>query len=120
MKLTPHTFHTVFGDALRVSDRSAFISDWSLSTIWNDDPDDDIPPERLRQLGKIWDAAHLSIRDIRAETGLSQVKFGEAFAIPRRSIENWESETTEAPPYTRLLLANAVGIIDLNEIREIN
>ena len=119
MKLTPHAFHTIFVDALRVADRIAFISEWSLSSIWNDDPADDIPSERLIQLGRIWDAAHLSIRDIRAETGLSQVKFGEAFSIPRRSIENWESETTEAPPYTRLLLANAVGIINLNEIREI-
>ena len=119
MKLTPHTFHTIFCDALRAADRSAFISDWSLSTIWNVDPADEIPSERLIQLGRIWNAAHLSIRDIRAETGLSQVKFGEAFAIPRRSVENWESETSEVPPYTRLLLAHAVGLIDLDEIREI-
>lgn len=120
MKLNPHAFHTIFVDALRVADRIAFISEWSLSSIWNDDSADDIPSERLIQLGRIWDAAHLSIRDIRAETGLSQVKFGEAFSIPRRSIENWESETSEVPPYTRLLLAHAVGLIDLDEIREIN
>ena len=118
MKLTPHTFNTIFGDALRAADRIAFISDWSMSSIWNDDPADDIPPERISILGAIWDAAHLSIRDIRAETGLSQVKFGEAFAIPRRTIENWESETTDAPPYIRLLLSHAVGLIDLYEIRE--
>ena len=119
MKLNPHTFYTIFGDALRVSDRSAFVSDWSLSSLWEDDPDDDIPPERLRQLGTIWDAAHISIRDIRAETGLSQIKFCEAFAIPHRTLQHWEGGTREAPPYTRLLLANAVGVIDLNEIREI-
>lgn len=119
MKLTPHTFHTIFGDALRAADRSVFISEWSFSTLCNDDPADDIPPERISILGAIWNAAHLSIRDIRAETGLSQVKFGEAFAIPRRSIENWESGTTDAPPYISLLLAHAVGLIDLDEIREI-
>ena len=118
-KLNPHDFYAVFGDALRVSDRSEFISEYALSSIWNDDPADDIPPERLRQLGMIWDAAHISIRDIRTTTGLSQVKFGEAFAIPLRTIQHWEGGTREVPPYTRLLLANAVGIIDLNEIREI-
>ena len=119
MKLNPHTFSTIFGDALRVSDRSEFISEYALSSIWNDDPDDDIPSERLHQLGMIWDAAHISIRDIRVATGLSQVKFCEAFAIPLRTIQHWEGGTREAPLYTRLLLANAVGIIDLNEIREI-
>lgn len=119
-KLNPHTFSAIFGDALRVSDRSEFISEYALSSIWNDDPANDIPPERLRQLGTIWDAAHISIRDIRAVTGLSQVKFGEAFAIPLRTIQHWEGGTREAPPYTRLLLANAVGLIDLDEIREIN
>ena len=118
MKLNPHTFSTIFGDALRVADRSAFISDWSLSTIWNDDPDDDIPPERLRQLGTIWDAAHITIKQIRTSTGLSQIKFCEAFAIPHRTLQHWEGGTREAPPYTRLLLANAVGLIDLDEIRE--
>ena len=32
----------------------------------------------------------LTIKEIRAISGLSQVKFGEKYGIPRRAIESWE------------------------------
>ena len=48
------------------------------------------------------------IRDIRAMSGLSQVKFAKFYGIPRRSIENWESGTSECPTYVVNLLRRAV------------
>lgn len=39
------------------------------------------------------------IRAIRAETGLSQVAFGAALHIPRRTIEQWESGDRSCPTY---------------------
>ena len=57
-------FSLLFGEALASNDRDAFVSDWSLSSIWEDSPEDDIPQERISQLGSIWDAAHRSVREI--------------------------------------------------------
>ena len=60
------------------------------------------------------------IRTIRAETGLSQVAFGAALHIPRRTIEEWESGGRSCPPYVIELIAYRVQHDDsLNkEIKE--
>lgn len=42
---------------------------------------------------------------IRAETGLSQVGFGAALGIPRRTIEAWETGIRKCPPYVVELIA---------------
>ena len=56
----------------------------------------------------IHDMAHRGIKAIRAVTGLSQQAFGEAYGIPRRSIQNWESGINSAPTYTVMHLGFAV------------
>ena len=48
------------------------------------------------------------IRAIRAETGLSQVAFGAALHIPRRTIEEWETGNRSCPPYVVELIAYRV------------
>lgn len=48
------------------------------------------------------------IRAIRAETGLSQVAFGAALHIPRRTIEEWEAGNRSCPPYVIDLIAYRV------------
>ena len=61
-------------------------------------------------LGQLWDAAHLTIRDIRAHTGLSQAAFAVRYCIPRRTVENWEAGDRQCADYVRLLLAEAAGL----------
>ena len=60
------------------------------------------------------------IRTIRAGTGLSQVAFGAALHIPRRTIEEWEAGNRSCPPYVVELIAYRVQHDDsLNkEIKE--
>ena len=48
------------------------------------------------------------IREIRALTGLSQVKFGKMYDIPPHTIENWEMGTRRPPEYLLKLLERAV------------
>lgn len=55
----------------------------------------------------------MTIKEIRSITGLSQVKFGKMYDIPRRTIENWEAaedikDHHECPVYVRKLLERAV------------
>lgn len=110
--MTDKQFCSIFLDALsnEGASREAFVSDWTLSSIWDDDDNQDIPEERIAEIGGIWDVAHLTICDIRQYTGLSQAKFATRFCIPRRSIEDWESGARHCPDYLRLLLAQAVGL----------
>lgn len=109
--MTDKQFYSIFSDALSNdgASREAFVSDWALSSIWDDDGQD-IPEDRIAEIGDIWDVAHLTIYDIRQHTGLSQAKFAIRFCIPRRSVEDWESGTRHCPDYLRLLLAQAVGL----------
>lgn len=108
--MTDKQFYSIFSDALsnEGASREAFVSDWALSSIWDDGQD--IPEDRIAEIGDIWDVAHLTICDIRQHTGLSQAKFATRFCIPRRSIEDWESGARKCPDYLRLLLAQTVGL----------
>ena len=110
--MTDKQFKKIYTDAVRsdITDRDAFVSDWALSTIWDDPADADPAQERLDEIGAVWDVAHLSVADIRAATGLTQVAFATRYCIPRRSVENWESGVSRCPDYLRLLLAQAVGV----------
>lgn len=110
--MTDFQFNVLWAEALTSTDRDAFISDAALSSIWGDAPDAAIPDDRLQQLGQLWDAAHLTVKAIRAATGLSQAAFAQRFFIPRRTVENWESGTNTCPVYVRLLLAQAVGLYE--------
>lgn len=109
--MTDKQFNTVFSDALSAADRDAFVSDWALSTLFaGDDEEAPVDPALVGELGHVWDVAHLSVSDIRAATGLTQVAFATRYCIPRRSVENWESGVSRCPDYLRLLLAQAVGV----------
>lgn len=106
------TFYLIFGDAIASNDRDAFVSDWSLSSIWCDGPDTEIPADRPDQLGSIWDAAHRSVREIAKLSGLSQRKLAERFCIPYRSIEDWCRGLHNPPDYVRLMMQECLGLID--------
>lgn len=104
--MTDNIFATAWAEALSdaYADRDAYVSDLALSSIWGDAEDAEVPAGRLDELGSIWDAAHLSIRDIRAASGLSQAAFARHLCIPKRTVEDWERGLRACPDYLRLLL----------------
>lgn len=108
--MTDKLFYTLWAAALDCADRDAYVSDWALSSAWGDAPEADVPADRVEELGHLWDAAHLTIRGIRAHTGLSQAAFAVRYCIPRRTVENWESGDRQCADYVRLLLAEAAGM----------
>ena len=102
MKMTDKQFNTVFSDALSTQDRDAFVSGWSLSSLFTGaDEAAPVDPALVEELG------HLSVSDIRAATGLAQRAFAERHCIPCRTIEDWERGARSCPAYLRLLLAQA-------------
>ena len=50
----------------------------------------------------------MTIKEIRALTGLSQARFGEFYGIPKRTIEEWETGRRKPPEYVLRLLERAV------------
>ena len=46
----------------------------------------------------------MTIKELRALTGLSQVKFSQKYGIPRRTIEDWEAGRHDPPAYVEDLL----------------
>lgn len=109
--MTKNYISRLWPDALANSDREAYVSDWALSSVWEDDPESDIPADRIDDLGKIWDCAHMSVKDICKVAGLSQVGLASRFAIPTRTVEDWCRGQRTPPDYVRLLLALALDLM---------
>lgn len=93
------------------TDLDAYLSDLALSSVWEDDPEADIPPDRLEALSSLWYAVHRSVKDIASSAGLSQRKLAEHFCIPYRTVENWCTGSRDCPVYTRLMMQRILGLI---------
>lgn len=121
MKFTIKQFNVAYNEVANYSDKDAYISDLALSSLFweGDNPEKATPVEELVEpLSKIWDVAHMTIKDIRMTTGLSQVDFHRKFLIPIRTLQSWETETDSkrnCPGYVKLLLAAACRLIEFGE-----
>lgn len=109
--MTDHQFYLCWAECSNYTDRSEYISDLTLSSIWGDADDADIPQDRLDRLAQIWDVQHMTMREIRAASKLSQVKFAERYLIPRRTVEDWDAGRFAPPDYVKLFLARDLGLI---------
>lgn len=104
-------FNIVWADAQNVEDRDAFVSDWALSSLFND-PDQeehDIDNALIEELGNIWDVAHMSIKDMKNKAGLTNAGFSERFCIGRRTVETWMLR--DCSNYNKLMVAECLGFI---------
>ena len=50
----------------------------------------------------------MTIKEIRAMTGLSQANFAKKYNIPKRTIESWEAGDRNPPPYVIELLERVI------------
>lgn len=105
--MTDKTFYTIYSSALESTDRDAFASDWSLSSVFSETSD---PLKNFEICASIWDIAHLTVSDVRAHIGLTQAAFSTRFCIPLRTLQNWEYRS--CPPYIVLMLARLTGMTD--------
>lgn len=103
-------FEACYTEAVTINDKDAYVSDMALSSIWNDAENVDVPQERLEELGRIWDVAHMSMRDIRKSSGMTQAVFAQKFLIPKRTVENWESNVNTPPEYVKILIAKSMNL----------
>lgn len=109
--MTDRQFVLCAQEAHGIADRDAYVSDMALSSIWGDEPDADIPAERLEQLAAIWEAAHRSVRDIVYAAGLTQRQLADRFCAPYRTVEDWCRGLRTPPDYVRLMMQEILGLI---------
>lgn len=104
-------YHLAMIEIDHYTDRDAFVSDLSLSSAF---PEESDLTETVSELSMIWEAYHMTIRDLRTSAGLSRMEFSRRFRIPIRTVENWECtgpNSRECPAYVRLLIADAIGLM---------
>ena len=109
--MTINQYHLALTEIDDYTDRDAFVSDLALSSAFPEDSDLSVTDS---ELVLIWEAYHMTIRDLRTASGLSRTNFSRRFRIPIRTIENWECTGTnarECPVYLRLLIADAIGLM---------
>lgn len=106
-------FYTLWAAALNEMDREIFVAEWSTSIIWGEPEtlEDDKMISIAEYCGNLWDAAHMTIREIKDHSNMSQIKFAERFCIPRRTVEDWCAGKRECPDYTRLMMMEALSIV---------
>lgn len=66
-------------------------------------------------LRTVYDEINLPIQSLRAASGLSQRRFADLFAIPFRTVQNWEARGG-CPIYLRLLFRPHIGLTPISEI----
>lgn len=104
---------TLWPGAIAAPDREIYISEWSTSIIWGEPEtlsDDDLL-SIAEHVGRIWDAAHMTMLDIRTAARLTQCEMSHRLCIPRRTIENWSTGDRTPPDYVRLLILKDLDLL---------
>lgn len=109
--MTATQYKTCIDEATNYTNPNSFVSDLATSSIWGDDPDTDIPADRIAQLTSIYAAVHRSVKDIAKDAGLSQRKLAERFCIPLRTMEDWCTGKRTPPDYVRFMIQECLGLL---------
>ena len=109
--MTINQYHLALTEIENYTDRDAFVSDLALSSAFPEDSDLSVTASELIL---IWEAYHMTIRDLRTAAALSRSEFSRRFCIPIRTVENWECtgpNARECPTYVRMLIAESLGLM---------
>lgn len=112
--MTIKQYNLCLSHALEYTDKDAYISDLSLSSIWGDEECAIVPTSRIDDLTQIWGATKRTIKDIAIEAGISQRKIAERFGIPYRTVENWCGGQNTCPLYTRMMIQECLGLLQID------
>lgn len=100
------------------------LSEWKITGHWEDDwhGEDYIvsgtllrwrldEPDPTANAARVWDAAHMTVRDICREAHLTQKAASTMFCIPYRTFQGWCLGERECPTYVRLMMARLLNLL---------
>lgn len=61
----------------------------------------------------------MTIKEMRAKTGLTQAQFAQLLGIPKRSVENWERGVSRCPDYVTKLIDYFLTHEDVYKAKEV-
>ena len=102
--LIDEKFIQLWMDANRIEDRNEF-----LKKGMRDSMDSSDICKTMNLLEKIWDMAHLTMKEVVSGEGMSQRAFAETLGAPKRTVEDWCRGLVHPPVYARLWLHIILG-----------
>ena len=117
MKLTDKQINTYIEETAAYTSREAFASDVSISAYDAAGLTDDIDPEFVEQVARLWDVIRLPFRDLLAAFGIGQTACARRFCIGVKTVQRWcsasDSYVRECAPYIRLMMAELLGYLNI-------
>lgn len=113
--MTDKQIHTYYGEASQYSDPDAFASDVALSLLDPDNPDQEIDMDMTAQLQTMWHVANDDFRVFLKNLGMNQTQCAQRFCVPLRTVQNWARGENQAPAYTRLMMAELAGMLNVRD-----
>ena len=113
----------MYGETAYYSDADAFLSDIILTVDFIDPEDSNqdrdycennkLNLELAEQLRIMWHVSHDSFDDFLRLIGLTPSQLCKRFCIPQQTVMDWANGAEDIPSYVRLMLAEAVGALDI-------
>lgn len=114
--MTNKQIYRLYGETSNYTDPDAFASDAALSILDPDDPGQEVDMALFEQLRVLWHVANDPFKSLLGRMGLKQTECSTRFCIPLRTVQDWAGERRTPPPYVRLMMAEAVGIVKLRDV----
>lgn len=108
--MTDETFYNLFLDALEKQSLDIYIKE-CVGGEWLKEISGDTN-EAVLILKCIYRAAHMTIREMIIETGLTQKAFATKFCVPLRTVQDWARGVRHCPAYVRLLFVKQLSRTD--------
>lgn len=113
--MTNKQIYQHFGEAANYDDPDAFASDVALSLLDPEDPSQEVDMGLYEQLRTLWRVSNAPFRELLALLGLNQSQCATRFCIPLRTVQGWALGERVPPPYLRLMMAEATGILKIRD-----
>lgn len=112
MTINRHDYNTLLGGAMESPDMDTYITEWGTSSIFYPDPDDPGPEvqEVVDTLTRIWEVAHITIKDLVAAAGGKMTRLSARFGIPYRTVQGWVAGERQCPTYVLRMMAELLGL----------
>lgn len=111
--MTDKKIYHMYGLSENYKDPDAFASDAALSLLDPDNPGQEGDVEIFQQLRALWRVSNDPFKSLLARMGLNQTQCSVRFCIPLRTVQGWALGERTCPPYVRLMMAEAVGLLDI-------
>ena len=105
----------LYGEAANYTDPDEYVSEMMLSSILldPDNPGQAVDMELADPLNELWHVSNDPFKSLLARMGINQTQCSTRFCIPLRTVQGWALGERTCPPYVRLMMAEAIGILDI-------